>query len=93
MGERVDSPACTWQSKEAINHEDNASPPLSKPRSLGWRALLVADEAAGKRRERGAKRDRRRIRRTSRRNTRGNEGFSRRSTQKVNRLLRLLDSY
>lgn len=49
---RVDSPACTWQSKEAINHEDNAEPPLSEPRSLGWRALLVADEAAREQRKR-----------------------------------------
>lgn len=31
---RSDSAACTWQSKEAINHEDNASSPLSEPRSL-----------------------------------------------------------
>lgn len=50
-GRRVDSPACTWQSKEAINHEDNASPPLSEPRSLGWRVLRGRDEAGAKKRE------------------------------------------
>lgn len=34
------SAACTWQSKEAINHEDNASSPLSEPRSLGVEGCL-----------------------------------------------------
>jgi len=83
--DRVDSPACTWQSKEAINHQDNASPPLSEPRSLGWKALLVADEAA---RERRRKRQRGREREEEYERRR-----RRRSTQKVNRLLRLVESY
>lgn len=77
---RVDSPACTWQSKEAINHEDNASPPLSELRSLGWRGFLGRDERRERRREK--------IRRTSRGGIR--EATSRRPAQKVNRLPGLL---
>lgn len=46
----MDSPACTWQSKEAINHEDNASPPLSELRS--WDRGVSSEETNGERRER-----------------------------------------
>ncbi|KYN16884.1 hypothetical protein ALC57_10863 [Trachymyrmex cornetzi] len=77
---RVDLPACTWQSKEAINHEDNESSPLSELWSLGWRSFLGRDGA-----ERG---EREKIRRTSRGGIR--EVTSQRSTQKVNRLPELL---
>lgn len=81
-GGRMDSPACTWQSKEAINHEDNASSPLSELRSLGRRGFHGRDE---RRRKRGVGEEK--IRRS-----RGGirEATSRRSAQKVNRLPRLL---
>lgn len=41
--------ACTWQSKEAINHEDNASSPLSEPQSLGWRVVFGGGKASDER--------------------------------------------
>ena len=43
--------ACTWQSKEAINHEDNTSSPLSEPRCLGLEDCLRR-KAKRKRRKR-----------------------------------------
>jgi len=90
----VDSPACTWQSKEAINHEDNASSPLSEPGSLGWRALLGADEYWQERereRERERKREEEEKEKEKEREDAGTskrirEATSRRSAQKVNRL-------
>lgn len=75
--------ACSWQSKEAINHEDNASPPLSEPRSLGRWVLLGEDGTRRKKTERE--------REKSVGQARGiREATSRRSVQKVNRLPRLL---
>lgn len=83
----TDSAACTWQSKEAINHEDNASSPLSEPRSLGVEGCLRRKRRAKEEEQAG-------VPRTSRRNTsgggaggeRGRQATSRRSRQKVNRL-------
>jgi len=48
---RVDSPACTWQSKEAINHEDNASPPLSEDYGV-WDGGASSAEMNGERKDR-----------------------------------------
>lgn len=79
------SPACTWQSKEAINHEDNASPPLSEPRSsLGSEELPREDTH-----ERRKKREERRFGRRSGGGIRAGD-VERRSAQKVNRLPGLL---
>lgn len=60
----TDSAACTWQSKEAINHEDNASSPLSEPRSLGVEGCLRRKRRAKEEEQAG-------VPRTSRRNTSG----------------------
>lgn len=60
----TDSAACTWQSKEAINHEDNASSPLSEPRSLGVEGCLRRKRRAKEEEQAG-------VPRTSRRNTKG----------------------
>lgn len=46
------SAACTWQSREAINHEDNASSPLSEPRSLGVERAVLEGRNEGERKRR-----------------------------------------
>lgn len=81
VGLGTESAACTWQSKEAINHEDNTSSPLSGSYGV-WGGGLSSKEGkakAAKEEEQAGEP------RTSRRNTRGRR-TSRRSRQKVNRL-------
>lgn len=68
----TDSAACTWQSKEAINHEDNASSPLSEPRSLGVEGCLRRKRRAKEEEQAGVPRTSRRITREGERGKAGN---------------------